>query len=283
MDETQKIPYFTERPQERSPIRLYLGQLYFSWKRKRLWKEQFHIYARQKKNDICLPHLAAAHKTPLIRKLRDVDMMLQHNKVHNLILAAEQINGLIVRPGQTFSFWYTVGKPTQKKGYLKGMVLCNGSFKPGIGGGLCQLSNLIYWMTLHTPLTVKERWRHNYDVFPDADRTQPFGSGSTVVYNYVDLQITNNTTSNYQLLLWLDNEHLHGEWRSDQAPLYTYQVYEKEHIITREWWGGYVRHNILKRRVYDRNGQELGDDFITENHAFMMYEPMLARSMVIKK
>ena len=45
------------------------------------------------------------------------------------------------------------------------------------GGGLCQLSNLIYWMTLHTPLTITERYRHSYDVFPDSNRTQPFGSG----------------------------------------------------------------------------------------------------------
>ena len=72
-----------------------------------------------------------------------------------------------------------------------GMVLHNGGFKPGVGGGLCQLSNLIYWMTLHTPLTVVERWRHSYDVFPDAERTQPFGSGATVAYNHIDLQIRN--------------------------------------------------------------------------------------------
>ena len=45
------------------------------------------------------------------------------------------------------------------------MVLHYGSFQTGIGGGLCQLSNLIYWMTLHTPLTVTERYRHSFDVF----------------------------------------------------------------------------------------------------------------------
>ena len=276
MNENQRKRYLVERPRSRSQIRLCLGKCYFTWKRRLLWMKQSPSYAQQRKNNIRLPYLAAAHKTPLIRQLQNVDMWLQHNKVNNLKLAVDCINGLVIAPGETFSFWYLIGKPTHKKGYLKGMVLCNGSFEPGIGGGLCQLSNLIYWMTLHTPLTVTERWRHNYDVFPDADRTQPFGSGATVVYNYVDLQIKNDTDSDYQLILWLDEEFLYGEWRSQRAPLYTYQVYEREHIITQEWWGGYVRYNKLNRRVYDGDGLEIDDVTITENHAVMMYAPMLA-------
>lgn len=276
MNENQRKRYLVERPRSRSQIRLCLGKCYFTWKRRLLWMKQSRSYARQRKNNIRLPHLVATHKTPLIRQLQNVDMWLQHNKVNNLKLAVDCINGLVIAPGETFSFWYLIGKPTHKKGYLKGMVLCNGSFEPGIGGGLCQLSNLIYWMTLHTPLTVTERWRHNYDVFPDADRTQPFGSGATVVYNYVDLQIKNDTDSDYQLILWLDEELLYGEWRSQRAPLYTYQVYEREHVITQEWWGGYVRYNKLNRRVYDGDGLEIDDVTITENHAVMMYAPMLA-------
>ncbi len=276
MDKQQFKPYMTKRPQSRSKIRLYLGKYYFTFKRRLLWIKQSRSYAHKRNIDIRLPYLAADHKTPLIRRLKNVDMWLQYNKINNLKLAADKINGLVLAPGETFSFWYLVGKPTGKKGYLPGMVLCNGTFEPGVGGGLCQLSNLIYWMTLHTPLTVKERWRHNYDVFPDAERTQPFGSGATVVYNYIDLQITNDTDCDYQLVLWLDEEYLHGEWRSQQAPLYTYEVYEKEHIITQEWWGGYMRHNKMNRRIYDLNGQEIDDVIITENHAVMMYAPMLA-------
>ena len=266
---------YSTKPQIRSRLRLSLGKIYFTWKRRLLWMKQSGSYARQRKEDTLLPCLIAAHRTPLLRPLKNVDMWLQYNKVNNLKLAIDRLNGLIIAPGQTFSFWYLVGKPTGRKGYLAGMVLCNGSFKPGIGGGLCQLSNLIYWMTLHSPLTVKERWRHNYDVFPDAGRTQPFGSGATVVYNYVDLQIRNDTDSDYQLVLWLDADYLHGEWRSRQAALYTYEVYEKEHLITREWWGGYTRHNQLSRRVLNQQGQEIGDAIVSENHAIMMYSPML--------
>lgn len=137
------------------------------------------------------------------------------------------------------------------------------------------MSNLIYWMTLFTPLTVTERWRHNYDVFPDSNRTQPFGSGATVVYNYIDLQITNNTESAYQLLLELDEHHLYGEWRSSRPLAVRYEVYEREHLIKAEWWGGHTRNNVLARKTFDLNGLAIGDELICANQAIMMYPPVL--------
>lgn len=63
------------------------------------------------------------------------------------------------------------------------MILYCGRVGTGVGGGLCQLSNLIYWMTIHTPLTIVERYKHSYDVFPDSNRTQPFSSVATCVNN----------------------------------------------------------------------------------------------------
>jgi len=202
-------------------------------------------------------------------------MWLQENKVTNLKLACGKLNRIILKSGETFSFWRLVGKPTKAKGFLKGMVLTNGSFSAGVGGGLCQLSNLIYWMTLHTPLTVTERWRHTHDVFPDANRIQPFGSGATIVYNYIDLQIKNNTPHEYQLNIRVGENDLEGEWRCEQPCLCKYKVYESEHLIRQEWWGDYMRHNVIRRIVLDDNDNKIADEFITENHAIMMYEPML--------
>lgn len=222
-----------------------------------------------------LPYKAASHETPLYRQLRNVDMWLQENKVNNLKLACKKLNGIILKPGETFSFWRLVGKPTKAKGFLEGMVLTNGTFTAGVGGGLCQLSNLIYWMALHTPLTVTERWRHTHDVFPDSNRTQPFGSGATVVYNYVDLQIKNDTPYEYQLKVSVGDHDLEGEWRSEQPLHLIYEIYESEHVIKQEWWGGYMRHNEIRRSVSDEHGNKVADNFVTENHAIMMYEPLL--------
>ena len=49
----------------------------------------------------------------------------------------------------------------------------------------------------------------------------------------------------------------------------------KKSAITHEYWGGYIRHNQIYRKAYNRDKELLCDEFITENHALMMYEPLL--------
>ena len=264
---------FSVKPVQRGSLRLELGRAYYTIKRYLSWflsGEKFAYISMEK-----LPYVCFSHQTPLIRKLKDVDMYLQYNKITNLQLAVQKINRATLHPGETFSFWRLIGKPTKRKGYLKGMVLRNGSFIAGTGGGLCQLSNLIYWMTLHTPLTITERHRHGYDVFPDSNRTQPFGSGATCFYNYGDLMIKNNTDLTFQLVFKVTGKNLEGAWMSNQMPELTYEVYEKEHIMQPEFWGGYTRHNLLFRKIYDPEKNLLADEYVTENHAIMMYEPLL--------
>jgi vancomycin resistance protein VanW len=267
------------KPKQRSRIRLLIGKLYFTVRRYIYWHLGENKFAQNRSGNL-LPNIAYEHKTPLLRKLKNVDMWLQYNKIENLKLAVKQINGIVIRPGETFSYWRLIGRPTKRKGYKEGMVLYYGGFKAGVGGGLCQLSNLIYWMTLHTPLRVSERYRHSYDVFPDVSRTQPFGSGATCVYNYRDLQIYNCTGEEYQLRLTLDEEYLYGEWRTTEKSEKVYKVYENKHWITHEYWGGYVRNNIIHRKTFDMMGKELLDEYISENHAIMMYSPLLSEGDV---
>ena len=270
----------TEKPVHRTKLRLFLGRSCYTLLRYVDWYRGNKRFAGQIRSDR-LEYKAISHKTPLIRKLHnvDVDMKLQYNKAVNLRIAAGRLNGLVIKPSETFSFWKLVGKPTYRKGYLDGLVLKpDGTFGAGAGGGLCQLTNLIYWITLHTPLTIVERYRHSHDVFPDVNRTQPFGSGATCVYNYKDLQIYNGTGIEYQLVVFLAEDFLEGEWRT-QAPLsYRYEVYEKEHYITSTFWGGYIRNNTIFRRIYNSDNELSGDEFVTENHALMMYQPLLQGS-----
>jgi vancomycin resistance protein VanW len=265
------------RPKKRSALRIWLGTQYYILKRWLEWTSGNKTYATELTSEM-LPYKAFSHKTPTLRKLKDVDMWYQHNKVINLRLAVKKLNGLVIRQGETFSYWKLIGKPTRKKGYVDGMVLFYGRFKPGLGGGLCQLSNLIYWMALHSPLTVTERYRHSFDVFPDSRRTQPFGSGATCSYNYLDLQLRNDTDQALQLCVRLEGDNLVGEWRLEKPSLHQYKVYEKEHSITSAYWGGYLRHNIIHRKVINLNGKEVDDQYVTENHAIMMYEPLLTAS-----
>ncbi len=270
--------YMEKKQIKRSKARVFLGKIYYSAKRYKQWYFSEKIYTKNIVKEK-YPYIIFKHSTPLIRKLHGVDMQLQYNKITNLRLAAQKLNGIVIKTGETFSYWKLIGKTSYKKGYLDGMVLCSdGTFMAGVGGGLCQLSNLIYWMTLHTALTVTERYRHSHDVFPDSNRTQPFGTGATCSYNSLDLQIYNNSSTDYQLMLYLTEEHLVGEWRSSEDSIYKYEVYEKEHSITPGMFGGYIRNNIIYRKIYDNLGL-IKDEYITENHAYMIYNPYISEEM----
>ena len=220
-------------------------------------------------------YLVSDHATPLIRRLTGLDERLQINKVTNLRLAVERLDGLVLPPGGRFSFWWHVRAPSRRRGFLDGLVLDDGRLTAGVGGGLCQLTNLLYWMTLHTPLTVVERWRHTHDVFPDSDRTQPFGSGATCAWPSLDLQIVNATTTSFRLAVALTPTHLTGSWTADAAVLVRYQVYEAEHVITNPLAGVFVRHNTIRRRVFSAAGEQVGDELVTINDARMRYAPFL--------
>ncbi len=269
------------RPIQRSKLRLKLGKLYYTFLRY-LWWLSPHLKFAKKYALTKLPYVYFEHQSLLLRQLREVDMQYQYNKIINLKLAAQKLDGIVIHPGETLSYWKLIGKPTYKKGYVDGMVLFCGSFGPGVGGGLCQISNLIFWMTLHTPLTVVERYRHSYDVFPDANRSQPFGSGATCIYPYRDLMIRNDTKEAYQLCVRVGEEYLEGEWRSSHEPLYHYQVIEKDHIMKGEPWGGFSRHNRLYRHTFNRDHKLIKEEYITENHALMMYSPFLTQHDTVK-
>ncbi len=269
--------YFHLNPIRRSKLRIFLGIRYYRIMRYIKWYLGNKSFCKFRTTDK-LEHAIFSHRTPILRKLKDVDMWLQYNKAENLKIAISMIDGIVIRPGETFSYWKLIGKPTKAKGYKKGMILHYGEFISGIGGGLCQLSNMIYWMILHTPLSVVERYRHSFDVFPDSNRTQPFGSGATCVYNYRDLSIENNTDESYQINLRITDDYLYGEITSDVEKYLEYEVYESEHNITHECWGGsYVRHNEIRKKVNSppNGGELLGDIHVCDNHALMMYEPFL--------
>lgn len=261
-------------PIPRSWLRLRLGKAYYAGRRYLLWCSPRYRWA-SKRQSIPLPHRQATHATPLYRHLRGEEMELQQNKVINLQLAAAKLNGVLLYPGETFSYWRLIGKPSRKKGYREGMVLFLGRIGSDVGGGLCQMSNLIFWMTLHTPLTVVERYRHSHDVFPDSNRTQPFGSGATCAYPHRDLMIRNDTDRIYQLCVRVTQTHLEGEWRAEAPPEFQYRILERNPRMEQASWGGYVRHNELFRQVFDLEGVLLREEFLFANDAIMMYSPLL--------
>lgn len=271
----EKDTQMSKKPQNRSDLRLALGTAYYGVLRRMMWIRMRKSFAREVKNEP-LPYSYFSHKTLMRRKLKDVDMWMQENKITNLRLATAQVSGIVIHPGEVFSYWRLIGNPSRRRGYVDGMILRNGGFTAGVGGGLCQLSNLIFWMTIHTPLTVIERHRHGYDVFPDSNRTQPFASGATCSYPHVDLMIRNDTEDDYQLIVTVGDEYLEGEWRVSSKPEYKIEIVERNHEMRAEYWGGYTRHNELYQQVFDTEGNFLEERLLIKNSAIMMYPPFLS-------
>ena len=236
---------------------------------------RFNNYSRKKSNNI-LKYKLKSHKTVLLRKLGNADMQLQRNKIVNLELAIDKVSGIMIHPKETFSLWSLIGKPTYKKGYKDGIVLIFDKFEPGVGGGLCQLANLLYWIALHSPLEVTERHRHGYDVFPDSGRIIPFGTGATIFYNYVDLQFYNPTDQIFQLNLIIDNKNLRGELRSNKEVFLSYKIEEKDHqFIYDNKSKHYFRTNKIYRKIIDKHtGNLLERELICENYCKVAYEPI---------
>ena len=247
-----------EKPQKRNAIRKYLGKEYFIIKRQIRWIFGGENFAQVNQAVKFNNHLIQ-HKSFLLRPLKDVEMYLQHNKVTNLKIAIKHLDKVVIKPGQIFSIWRLVGRPTKSKGYLDGLTLHNGKISKDTGGGLCQLGNLLYWMALHTPLTIKERWRHSYDVFPDINRTIPFACGATLSYNYVDLQLQNTTDHSFQINLWLDDSHLNGEITCDSNIQKRFEIYETDHFFKHQWWGGYTRHNKIWKKITNQIDNSVTD------------------------
>jgi len=265
---------YVEKPIERSPLRRWFGREFYIAKRFLKWHFSGVKYSKINCETRC-PNVWIEHKSTLLRKLKDVDMYLQYNKITNLKLAIAKIDGVVIKPGEVFSIWRMVGRPTKRKGYKEGMMIHNGKVATGIGGGLCQLGNLIYWMALHTPLTVKERWRHSFDVFPDVNRTIPFACGATLAYNYIDLQLENRTDITFKLNLWLDDEFLHGTICADYQPDSKYEIIESDQRFELQWWGGYTRHNRIEKRITNLQTGDVTTELVAENNAIMMYNPTL--------
>ncbi|MBQ7741724.1 MAG: VanW family protein [Bacteroidaceae bacterium] len=241
---------------------------------KRKIKDMLHHtqFAKQR-TESSLPVLVYKHNSLIRRRLGNVNMQLQENKATNLSLAVTHIDGLILRPGDTFSVWRQIGRTTRRKGYKEGLTIQHGRPSQGIGGGMCQLSNLIHWMVLHSDLTITEHHHHDaLDLFPDFGRQIPFGTGTSISYNYIDYRIKNETSNTYQLRLWVDDEYLCGELRAAEAQPHTFHIHAENEYFSREE-GVVYRNGEVYRDVIDCvTGDRLESQLIRTNHARVMYE-----------
>ena len=220
-----------------------------------------------------LPVVVYKHNSLIRRRLGNVDLQLQENKAVNLAIAAPKVNNIVIRPGETFSFWQLVGSPNEKNGYKTGLTIAGGKPSKDIGGGMCQFTNLIHWLVLHSPLTIVEHHHHDgVDLFPDFGRVVPFGTGTSILYNYKDYRFRNDTPYTFQLTVFTDDEYLVGNLLcSDNLPN-TYHIVVEDEFFSRENNVVYRNNKIYRKTIDVVTGNVLEKKLIKTNHAKVMYD-----------
>ncbi len=243
-----------------------------------LGDERFAKIKRREK----LPNLVSSHSSNLIKRGKGIDPRLQENKAVNIELACKRINGLLIRPGEVFSFWRTVGKATRRKGYKDGRIIQNNRLKPGIGGGLCNLGNTIHLLILHSPLKVVEFHSHSDALAPDEGKRVPFSAGTCISYNNVDYRFLNDTEQDVQLMAWCEDEKLYAELRSELEFPWSYRLVEENHHFEKQN-GKYYRISQIYREIVDRaTGSTLGKELVLDNHSEVMYDYSLIPRELIR-
>ena len=236
-----------------------------------LGKEHF---AKQQKGE-ALPEVLYHYESGLIKRGPGIDPTLQENKAKNISLACESLHGLMIHPGESFSFWKRVGNTTKRKGYLDGRVIEGGVLRPGIGGGLCNLANTVHLLVLHSPLDITEVHYHSDALAPDHGPHQPFATGTSVSYNNVDYRFQNNTDQDMQLLLWCEDEKLKGEIRCVRPIPMQYRLVEENHHFQKEGEKYYRVSKIYRETIDVATGELVEKKLFRDNHSEVMYDPAL--------
>ena len=230
------------------------------------------IFAKSKSIDL-LPVVVYRHNSLIRRKLGNVDLQLQENKAVNLSIASPKVDKSIIRPGETFSFWQLVGSPSEKNGYKTGLTIKGGRPSKDTGGGMCQFTNLIHWMILHSPLDIVEHHHHDgVDLFPDFGRVVPFGTGTSILYNYKDYRFKNNTNQPFQLVVYTTEEYLCGELRTTHPLKNSYHIKAEDEYFSRENGVVYRNGKVFRSVVDKESGNVIEKKLIKTNHAEVMYD-----------
>ena len=112
------------------------------------------------------------------------------NRIHNVQLMANYIDGTIVRPGETFSFNDRVGPRTEERGFREGQMIIGSLLLPSIGGGVCQTATTLFNNAFELGLPIVERHNHSFYI-----SHYPLGRDATVAWGGPDFVFRNDLES----------------------------------------------------------------------------------------
>ncbi len=171
------------------------------------------------------------------------------SRIHNIKLGAEKINGVLLKPGEEFSFVKNLGEISKAAGYKASYVIKNGKTFPEYGGGLCQVSTTTFRAAMYAGLKITERFPHSYPVA----YYNPQGFDAAIYGPHPDLRFKNDTPANILIQAYTKGTKLYFDFygTSDgrEVKLIGPIVYDKKP-------DGSLK-TKLTREIYDKNGELL--------------------------
>lgn len=232
------------------------------------------------REELTLPHIQYQTSSLLYNKDTRFDMKYQENKVFNLHLAAKMLDGLLIRPGETFSFWKTVHHADREKPYKEGLTVIDGTLMTTSGGGLCQMSVLLFMLFLHSPLVITERKGHRKKEFPDPG-SQMAGTDATISEGWIDLKVENKTEETYQIRITFDEERIYGFLRTEKEPQVQYEIFNRAVRYCEKDQGIYQIADVYRRSLEPKASVLIGEQKLYENCCKIEYS--LPECVVVEK
>lgn len=244
------------------------------WQRKKFFylkmKCDSNRYAYKKK-EVLFSHKVFEASFRMLNEESGFNRQFQINKIHNLKLAAKTINRLVILPGETFSFWQLVRSADREVPYQDGLALVDGKIKGTYGGGLCLLSDMLFWMFLHTPLTVTERHGHAAEAFPGTTKELPCGTDAAVSEGWLDLKAKNETENSFQLIIDFDERFMRGCILSQKPVMTEYTIFNSS-VSYEEEGGKLFQLAAVSRLKKDMKTGETEEDRLYDNRCEIAYE-----------
>lgn len=222
-----------------------------------------HTYARTRQDEF-LPYTLFAADNGLYNPNTGFDMIYQENKVFNLKLAAKTLNGLLIKPGETFSFWQVVRHADKDTPYKEGLTITDGKLGIAPSGGLCQMSNLLFWVFLHSPLVIVERHAHKSKV-PNTRDGEPQGVDATINEGWLDVKVKNETDITFQIGITFDSANITGSLFTDQAIPLVYEIEGKDLSYFRKNGRVYQKVSIYRRERAVDTREVMSESLLYEN------------------
>lgn len=223
------------------------------------------------KFETALPYQLFKTSCPLYNRETGFDMVYQENKVFNLKLAATTLDRIVIEPNETFSFWKLVRYADKAIPYKDGLTVIDGKLTTAPGGGICQMSNLLFWMFLHTPLTIVERHGHNVKDFPEPPSDAPMGVDATVSEGWLDLKVKNETEMSFQIRITFDKDHIIGRLLTDQNNGQFYEIINGKPLYYRKNDKIYEEVDVKQRTILTTTGDCISEKLLYRNKCEIGY------------